>query len=58
MCVKVIASHRWDVFWDMAHVDGDVAPPKKGAQPLPPNFRSMSILAKRSSISATAELLF
>ena len=36
-------------------LDGDPAPPK-GAQPL--SFRFMSIVAKRSPISATAELLF
>jgi len=36
-------------------VDGGPAPPK-GAQ-LPPNFRPMPIVAKRSPISATAELL-
>jgi len=36
---------------------GDPAPPpKKGAQP--PIFRPMSIVAKRSPISATAEHLF
>ena len=33
-----------------------LSPTKKGARP--PNFRSMSIVAKRSPISATAELLF
>jgi len=32
------------------------APAKRGHDPL--NFPSMSIVAKRSSISATAELLF
>jgi len=39
-------------------LDGDPAPPpRKGArQPL--HFRPMSIVAKRSPISATAELLF
>jgi len=38
-------------------LDGDPAPlPKKGAEPLP-NFRLISIVAKRSPISATAELL-
>jgi len=38
-------------------LDGDpVPPPRKGAQQ-PPTFRSMSIVAKRSPISATAELL-
>jgi len=37
-------------------VDGGPAPPK-GAQ-LPPNFRPMPIVAKRSPISATAELLW
>jgi len=37
-------------------LDGGPAPPGKGAQC--PNFQSMSIVAKRSPISATAELLF
>jgi len=38
-------------------LDGDPAPPpQKVAQP--PTFRPMSIVAKRSPISATAELLF
>jgi len=36
-------------------LDGDPAPPKKGTAP---NFRSMSIVAKRSPISVTAEHLF
>jgi len=36
-------------------LDGDLVP-KKGAQQ-PPNFQSMFIVAKRSSTSATAELL-
>ena len=37
-------------------LDGDPAPPaRKGAQP--PNFRSMSIVAKRLPISSTAEHL-
>jgi len=36
-------------------LDGDPAPPK-GAQP--PNFRPMSVVAKRSPISATGEHLF
>jgi len=35
--------------------DGDPAPPKRGTVP---NFRAMSIVAKRSPISATAEHLF
>ena len=34
-------------------LDGDPAPPRKGAQQPPPNFRPMSIVAKRSPISAT-----
>jgi len=39
-------------------LDGDPAPPKKGAQlPPPRNFWPMSIVAKRSPTSATAELL-
>jgi len=33
------------------------SPSPKGAQQQPPTFRSMSIVAKRSPISATAELL-
>jgi len=37
-------------------LDGDPAPPRKGAQQ-PPTFRPMSIVAKRLPISATAELL-
>jgi len=36
---------------------GDPSTPRKGAQQ-PPTFRPMSIVAKRSPISATAELLF
>jgi len=38
-------------------LDRGPAPPRKGAQQ-PPTFRSMSIVAKRSPISATAALLF
>ena len=38
-------------------LDGDPTPPRKGAQQPPPTFRLMSIVAKRSPISATAELL-
>jgi len=42
-------------------LDGVAAPPKRGTAPpkgtQPPNFRPMSIVAKRSPISATAELL-
>jgi len=37
-------------------LDGDPSP-RKGAQQPPPTFRPMSIAAKRSPISATAELL-
>jgi len=37
-------------------LDGDPAPPWKGTQQ--PPFRPMSIVAKRSPISATAELSF
>ena len=37
-------------------LDGDPAAPKKGHSTL--HFRSMFIVAKRSPISATAELLF
>ena len=33
------------------------SPPRKGAQQNPPTFRLMSIVAKRSPISATANLL-
>jgi len=36
-------------------LDGDPASPKRGTTP---NFRPMSIVAKRSPISATAEHLF
>ena len=41
-------------------LDGDPAPPKKENKKrgVPLNFRPMSIVAKRSPISATAELLF
>jgi len=38
-------------------LDGDPAPPWKGAQQ-PPTFWPMSIVAKRSPISATVELLY
>jgi len=38
-------------------LDGDPAPPRKGAQQ-PATFWPMSIVAKRSPISATAEFLF
>ena len=42
----------------LGHVvlDGDPAPLPKEAQPLP-NFRSMSVVVKRSPISATDEYL-
>ena len=36
-------------------LDGDSAPPKRGTDP---NFRPMSVVAKRSPILATAELLY
>ena len=35
-------------------LDGDPAPPRKGAQQPPPTFRPMYVVAKRSTISATA----
>jgi len=38
-------------------IDGDPAPPLKTGT-TPPTFRPVSIVAKRSPISATAELLF
>jgi len=38
-------------------LDGNPAPPRKGAQQTP-TFRPMSIVAKRSPISATAKLLY
>jgi len=38
-------------------LDGDSAPQRKGAQQPSATFRPMSIVAKRSPISATAELL-
>jgi len=38
-------------------LNGDPAPPRKEAQQLP-TFRPMSIAAKRSPISATAELSY
>jgi len=38
---------------------GDPAPPpRKGAQQSPPHFSAMSIVVKRSPISATADILF
>jgi len=48
-----------EVGLDPSHVmlDGDQLPPKMGAQQ-PVTFRSMSIVAKRSPISAAAELLY
>jgi len=40
-------------------LDGNTVPPRKGAQQPPPaTFRPMSMVAKRSPISAIAELLF
>jgi len=46
-----------DLSPDHIVLDGDSAPrPAKGAQQPPPPFRSMSIVAKRSPISSTAEL--
>ena len=39
-------------------LDGDSALPRKGPQQPLPTFRPMSIVAKRSPISATCELLF
>ena len=36
---------------------GPSSPSPKGAQQPPPTFRSMSIVAKQSPMSATAELL-
>jgi len=39
-------------------LDGDPAPARKLAQQPPPTYRPVSIVAKRSLISATAELLF
>ena len=38
-------------------LDGDPAPPKQAQATQPPNFRPMSIVAKWSPISATAEHL-
>ena len=38
-------------------LDGDPAPPREGTQH-PPTFGPMSVVAERSPISATAELLF
>ena len=37
-------------------LDGDPAPPERGT-PAPPSFRPVSIVAIRSPISATAEIL-
>jgi len=40
-------------------LDGDPAlPPERGTTQQPPTFRPMSIVAKQSPISATAELCF
>jgi len=39
-------------------VEGDPAPPRKGALGAPPHFWALIYVAKRSPISATAELLF
>ena len=39
-------------------LDGDPALPHRKGYSSPPTFQPMSILAKRSPISATAELLF
>jgi len=39
-------------------LDGDSIPPGKGTQQPHHTFRPVSIVAKRSPISATAELLF
>jgi len=40
-------------------LDGDPAPPKEGGgAQQPPTFRLMSVVAKRSPISATAELMY
>jgi len=36
-------------------LDGDPAPPRKGAQQPPPTFQFMSIVAKWSLISATVD---
>jgi len=38
-------------------LDGDPAPPPKGAQQ-PPTFRPMFTVAKQSPMSATVELLY
>jgi len=37
-------------------LDGDPAPPTERGTAAPPTFQPMSIVAKRSPISATAEL--
>jgi len=39
-------------------LDGDPAPPRKGARTVVRTFRPMSIVAKLSPVSATAELLY
>ena len=60
--VGVLWPNGWtdqEVSFGPSHIvlDGDPAPPSpKGAQQ-PPSFRPMSIMAKRSPISATAELV-
>jgi len=37
-------------------LDGDPSPPAEGGTAAPPTFRPMSVVAKQSPISATAEL--
>jgi len=39
-------------------LDGNPAPPTERGTELPPNFRPMCIVVKRSPISATGELFF
>jgi len=55
-CISIPLGTEVDLSPGDIVLDWDPALPLKGAQP--PNFRPMSIAAKRTPISAIAELLF
>jgi len=55
--IKMKLSKEVGLVPDHIVLDGNTAPLPKGTQLLPPNFRPMSIVAKRSPISATTEHL-
>jgi len=67
---KRLDGSRWHLAWRWASVqatglgsgyivlDGTQLPPEKGGVAVPPYFRLVSIVVKRSPISATAELLY